>query len=82
MKIEFKRSKISKIDCSRKEKYHGSSFLYVDGAFYIQEGKSGGTPEIVSRKLERWEKNMEVEIEKNGIHSKEVDPEIDLYLPF
>lgn len=56
--ITFERSPISRITCMKSETYHASSFLYVDGAFKMQHGEKGGSPEIVSRKLDKWEAKM------------------------
>ena len=67
MKIKIDRNEPSLALFSKRTKYHGSSFIYVDGEYYLQNGAYGGTPEIVSRKLDRMDKEIITEIKKNGI---------------
>ena len=67
MKIRIDRNEPSLVLFSKKTKYHGSSFIYVDDEFYTQNSAFGSTPEIVSRKLDRLDKKTQEDLKKNGV---------------
>lgn len=67
MEITVGRSEPKQVEFSKRTKYHGSSFIYVDGEYYLQHGAYGGTPEIVSRKLDRTDKKIIADIKVNGL---------------
>lgn len=54
----FTRSPVKRIRCVKREKYHGSSFLYADGEFKMQHSEQGSSVDIVNKKLSRWEASM------------------------
>lgn len=54
--ITFERSPISQMTCYKNPKFHATTFVYWDGTFVGLHGESGGSAEIVARKLDRWEK--------------------------
>lgn len=58
MEINFKRSQIGKCDYFTSKKYRGSSFLYMGNIFKMQHSEIGDSPEIVSKKLDKWELEM------------------------
>lgn len=67
MKIKIDRNEPSLALFSKRTKYHGSSFIYVDDEFYTQNSAFGSTPEIVSMKLDRLDKKIQEDLKKNGV---------------
>lgn len=57
--ITFERSPISQMTCYKNPKFHATTFVYWDGTFVGLHSESGGSVEIVARKLDRWEKAFE-----------------------
>ena len=67
MKIKIDRNEPSLALFSKRTKYHGSSFIYVDDEFYTQNSAFGSTPEIVIKKLDRLDKKTQEDLKKNGV---------------
>lgn len=85
MEISINHNEPQQVLCSKRTKYHGSSFIYIDGEFYLQHSAFGGSPDIVTRKLDRMDKKIKADVEKNGIRKYTLSRMSDVdedYLPF
>lgn len=85
MKIDISHNIPDLVLSSKRTKYHGSSFIYVNDEFYSQHGAYGGTPEIVTRKLDLTDKKIVADLKKNGVQRHNLSRMSDVdedYLPF